>query len=209
MAVNTKPNYYQLLEVPRNSDLEKIEFAFKKYLEKLESDPWNPSRELDREEGIRAYLTLSFPEVREEYDKTLNYEFLLLDATKVPEEFESFYNVQKLSEGEETKEFYSRFLEFKRDLETTLKNLRITVLFFLSAFSLLTIFALFMALAQKNHFLSPNLELFYRKWGILCSSGILFLGYAIFRKILSSKKSRIAPNRRTASIENDNQEKRS
>lgn len=96
---------------------------------------------MDREEGIRAYLTLSSPEAREEYDKTLNYEFLLLDTTKVPEEFESFYNIQKLSEGEETKEFYSRFLEFKRDLETTLKNLRITVLFFLSAFSLLTIFA--------------------------------------------------------------------
>ncbi|KPA34904.1 Uncharacterized protein AMR50_0263 [Leptospira interrogans] len=160
MAVNTKPDYYQLLEISRNSEIEKIEFAFRNYLEKLESDPWNPSRELDREEGIRAYLTLSSPEAREEYDKTLNYEFLLLDTTKVPEEFESFYNIQKLSEGEETKEFYSRFLEFKRDLETTLKNLRITVLFFLSAFSLLTIFALFMALAQKTIFFLLTLNCF-------------------------------------------------
>ncbi|EMY78909.1 hypothetical protein LEP1GSC060_0868 [Leptospira weilii serovar Ranarum str. ICFT] len=160
-------------------------------MEKLESDPWNPSRELDREEGTRAYLTLSSPEVREEYDKTLDYEFLLLDTTKIPEEFESFYNVQKLSEGDETREFYSRFLEFKRDLENTLKDLRITVLFFLSAFSLLTIFALLMALALKNGFLSTGVELFYRKWGILCSAGILFLGYTVFRKILSPKKTRV------------------
>ncbi|EMO58333.1 DnaJ domain protein [Leptospira santarosai str. CBC1416] len=189
MAVNIKPDYYRLLDVSRNSDSAKIESAYRNYLEKLESDPWNPSRELDREEGTRAYLTLSSPESREEYDKTLNYEFLLLDTTKIPEEFESFYNVQKLSEEEETKEFYSRFLEFKKDLETTLKNLRITVLFFLSAFLFLTIFALSMALAQKNGFLSPDVELFYRKWGIL------FSGYAIFRKILNTKKNKFGQNR--------------
>ncbi|WP_061249542.1 molecular chaperone DnaJ [Leptospira alstonii] len=209
MAVNTKPDYYRLLDVSRSSDLRRIEFAYRDYLEKLESDPWNPSRELDREEGTRAYLTLSSPEVREEYDKTLDYEFLLLDTTKIPEEFESFYNVQKLSEGDETREFYSRFLEFKRDLENTLKNLRITVLFFLSAFSLLTIFALLMALAQKNSFLSPGVELFYRKWGILCSAGILFLGYAVFRKILSPKKTRVDQNRGNLSIEDDSKKKRS
>ncbi|WP_078125598.1 J domain-containing protein [Leptospira alexanderi] len=208
MAVNTKLDYYRLLDVSRNSDFEKIETAYREYLEKLESDPWNPSRELDREEGTRAYLTLSSPESREEYDKTLNYEFLLLDTTKIPEEFESFYNVQKLSEGEETREFYSRFLEFKKDLENTLKNLRITVLFFLSAFSLLTIFALLMALAQKNGFLSPGVELFYRKWGMLCSTGILFSGYTIFRKILNSKKNKVGQNRNNSSIENDNKEKR-
>ncbi|AVV51115.1 J domain-containing protein [Leptospira santarosai] len=195
MAVNIKPDYYRLLDVSRNSDSAKIESAYRNYLEKLESDPWNPSRELDREEGTRAYLTLSSPESREEYDKTLNYEFLLLDTTKIPEEFESFYNVQKLSEEEETKEFYSRFLEFKKDLETTLKNLRITVLFFLSAFLFLTIFALSMALAQKNGFLSPDVELFYRKWGILYSTGILFSGYAIFRKILNTKKNKFGRNR--------------
>ncbi|EMJ94138.1 molecular chaperone DnaJ [Leptospira alstonii] len=209
MAVNTKPDYYRLLDVSRSSDLRRIESAYQDYLEKLESDPWNPSRELDREEGTRAYLTLSSPEVREEYDKTLDYEFLLLDTTKIPEEFESFYNVQKLSEGDETREFYSRFLEFKRDLENTLKNLRITVLFFLSAFSLLTIFALLMALAQKNSFLSPGVELFYRKWGILCSAGILFLGYAVFRKILSPKKTRVDQNRGNLSIEDDSKKKRS
>ncbi|XDD49555.1 molecular chaperone DnaJ [Leptospira sp. WS92.C1] len=208
MAVNLKPDYYRLLSLSRSSDSRRIESAFQDFLEKLESDPWNPSRDLDREEGTRAYLTLISPEAREEYDKTLDYEFLLLDMTKIPEEFESFYRVQRLSEGEETKEFYSRFLEFKKDLELTLWNLRTTVLFFLSAFSLLTIFALSMALAQKNGFLSPSAELFYRKWGILCSAGILFSGYTIFRKILLPRKKRIG-NNRGSSLENNSKEKRS
>ncbi|MDV6236766.1 molecular chaperone DnaJ [Leptospira ellisii] len=209
MAVNVKPNYYKLLNLSRSSDFQAIECAFEKFLEGLESDPWNPSRDLDREEGIRAYLTLSSPETREEYDKTLDYEFLLLDPGKIPEEFEAFYKVQKLSEGEETKLFYNRFLEFKKDLETTLWNLRTTVLFFLSAFSILTIFALSMALAQKNGFLSPGAELFYRKWGILCSAGILFSGYAIFRKLILPRNNRIRQGRSTSSREKNSKEKRS
>ncbi|MBM9578374.1 DnaJ domain-containing protein [Leptospira sp. 201903070] len=209
MAVNTKLDYYQILNLSRSSDLRKIESAYREFLETLEAEPWNPSLELDREEGTRAYLVLSSPKKREEYDKTLDYEFLLLDTTKVPEEFESFYNVQKLSEGEETREFYSRFLEFKKDLEDTLRNLRITVLFFLSAFSFLTIFALSMALAQKNGFLSPGAELFYRKWGILCSAFFLFSGYAIFRKVVTPKKNGSKKKRGSQSLEDNNKEKRS
>ncbi|MDI7156311.1 molecular chaperone DnaJ, partial [Leptospira santarosai] len=35
----------------------------------------------------------------------------------------------------------------------------------------------------------------YRKWGILYSTGILFSGYAIFRKILNTKKNKFGQNR--------------
>ncbi|TGM52870.1 J domain-containing protein [Leptospira adleri] len=209
MAVNTKLDHYQILNLSRNSDIAKIESAYREFLETLEAEPWNPSLELDREEGTRAYIVLSSPKTREEYDKTLDYEFLLLDTTKVPEEFESFYKVQKLTEGEETREFYSRFLEFKKDLENTLRNLRVTVLFFLSAFSLLTIFALSMALAQKNGFLSPSAELFYRKWGILCSAVFIFSGYAVFRKVVASKKKGSENNRGSQTLEDNSKEKRS
>ncbi|MBE8432329.1 molecular chaperone DnaJ, partial [Leptospira interrogans serovar Pomona] len=43
MAVNTKPDYYKLLNVPRSSNLATIESAYWNYLEKLDLDPWNPS----------------------------------------------------------------------------------------------------------------------------------------------------------------------
>ncbi|EQA38324.1 DnaJ domain protein [Leptospira inadai serovar Lyme str. 10] len=191
--MNRKADYYGLLGLPRDAEKSDIEEAFDNYISSLDMNMWVPWRTEALREGAEAYYFLSDPIRRKRYDGSLDYELVLLDPNGVPKEFEQYFEIQKITTPKEYQRLYHQFLLLKYEREDKLWSLRNTTLFFLGCFSFLMIVSLVLVIFQKNGWLSSNSDLFYRKWGLLLSSGLMGGGYLFFRvlylnRILSKRE---------------------
>ena len=102
-------NYYKILEVDKNASPEVIEKAYKTLVKKYHPDLQESNLKAEYEEKIKnineAYETLSKPDLRAKYDKTLTYEEI------------SKEDFQKLSK--ENENLYTEINHLKNDINTS------------------------------------------------------------------------------------------
>lgn len=186
-GLNRKTDYYEILGLARDAQKEDIEEAFWNYVTELDSHEWLPEKGEAFREGLKAYYILSDPERRKRYDGSLDYELVLLDPNGVPEEFERYFEIQKINTPKEYQRLYRQFLVLKYEREDKLWSLRNTTLFFLGCFTFLMAISIVLVIFQKNGWLSTESDLFYRKWGLFLSSGLMGGGYFFFRVLFLNR----------------------
>lgn len=183
-----KTDYYDLLGLPRDASSESVDQAFRRYLENLEENPSAPWNDEVVREGAEAYYHLSDPIRRKRYDESLDYELVLPDAKGVPPEFERYFEIQKIATSHDYERLYKQFLMLKYEREDTLWSLRTTAYFFATSLIALLFLSVIFFLFQKNDWLEESVDLFYRRWGLLLSSGCTAGGYLLFRFFYMNRK---------------------
>ncbi len=205
-GLSRKTDYYGLLGLQRDAPTASVETAFNLYLESLSENSWVPWKESAVREGAEAYYHLSDPDRRKRYDSSLDYELVLPDPEGVPEEFEKYFEIQKIATPEEYERLYKQFLMLKYEREDKLWSLRTTTYFFLVCFSILVLSSMVFVVFQKNDWLPVSADLFYRRWGLLLSSAFMGGGYLFFRLFyLGRVISRREKNRETELNEKSSQ----
>ncbi|TGL57703.1 molecular chaperone DnaJ [Leptospira sarikeiensis] len=206
-GLSRKTDYYGLLGISRDASTRMVEEAFHRYVQDLKEHSWVPWGEAELREGAEAYYHLSDPTRRKRYDSSLDYELVLPDPEGVPEEFEKYFEVQKISTPKEYERLYKQFLMLKYEREDKLWIFRATVYFILACFSILVLSSLVFVIFQKNGWLSAGVDLFYRRWGLLISTTFMGTTYSLFRifyleKVISfrEKKREIEQNEEVSDI---------
>ncbi|MGJ4789097.1 molecular chaperone DnaJ [Leptospira koniambonensis] len=180
-GLSRKIDYYVLLDLSRDASPRAVEEAFHRYVQNLQEHSWVPWKDSELREGAEAYYHLSDPTRRKRYDSSLDYELVLPDPEGVPEEFEEYFEVQKISTPTEYERLYKQFLMLKYEREDKLWIFRATVYFILACFSALVLSSLVFVVFQKNGWLSTSTDLFYRRWGLLFSCTFMGTTYTLFR----------------------------
>ncbi|TGK42400.1 molecular chaperone DnaJ [Leptospira andrefontaineae] len=206
-GLSRKTDYYVLFGLSRDASPQAVEDAFHRYVQTLKEHSWVPWKDAELREGAEAYYHLSDPARRKRYDSSLDYELVLPDPEGVPEEFEQYFEVQKISTPKEYERLYKQFLMLKYEREDKLWIFRATVYFILACFSALVLSSLVFVVFQKNGWLSTSADLFYRRWGLLFSCTFMGTAYTLFRVFylervisLREKKREIEQNEEVSDI---------
>ncbi|PJZ68038.1 molecular chaperone DnaJ [Leptospira perolatii] len=181
LGLNRKADYYEVLDISRDATPSEIDKAFHRYVKSTLSHSWIPWNQDLLREGSLAHYFLSDPNRRKKYDASLDYELVILDPSGVPEEFEKFFEQQKISTAKEYHRLYQQFLLLKREREDKLWSLHNTTFYFLICFCVLVLGSVALFLLRKSGFLPEEVEVFYKKWGLLLSGATMCGGYFLFR----------------------------
>ncbi|TGM82079.1 J domain-containing protein [Leptospira mtsangambouensis] len=195
MAWTKKETFYEILGVKKESTIETIEAIYQKELEFWEhlQGPGSPEARDKILELTRAYLTLSDPKKRKEYDSELDFEFVLLDGKAKDPEMEEAYDQYRLNHNKTYQEILGEFTRFREEMGDTLWILKKT-----------TIYMVLNLLVYSGFVLSHSLLLETEKteklwldsvsgWGsgiflVLSALGYLFFRFHFLSKELEKRK---------------------
>ncbi|MBM9547195.1 DnaJ domain-containing protein [Leptospira sp. 201903074] len=131
MARTKRETFYEILGVTKESTTETIEAIYLKELEFWEH--LQGAGILEAKDKIleltRAYLTLSEPKKRKDYDSQLDFEFVLLDGKAKDPEMEEAYDQYRLSHHKTYQEIISDFTRFREEMGDTLWILKKTTIY--------------------------------------------------------------------------------
>lgn len=183
MARTKRETFYEILGVTKGSTSETIEAI---YLKELEF--WEHLQEAGIAEAkdkilelTRAYLTLSEPKKRKEYDSQLDFEFVLLDGKTKDPEMEEAYDHYRLSHQKTYQEIISDFTRFREEMGDTLWILKKTTIYMVLNLLLYSALVLIHSLWIEN---TENEKVWGQNasdWGSGIFLGISALGYLFFR----------------------------
>ncbi|TGK53575.1 molecular chaperone DnaJ [Leptospira kanakyensis] len=131
MAWTKRETYYAILGVTKESTNATIEAIYLKELEfwqRLEGAGILEAKEKILE-LTRAYLTLTNPIKRKEYDSQLDFDFVLLDGKAKDPEMEEAYDVYRLGHNKTYQEILVEFSKFREEMGDTLWVLKKTTIY--------------------------------------------------------------------------------
>ncbi|MCT8332425.1 J domain-containing protein [Leptospira sp. 85282-16] len=195
MARTKKETFYGILGVTKESTKETIEAIFLRELEfwqRLEAAKI-PEAQDKILELTRAYLTLTDSKKREDYDRQLDFEFVLLDGKTKDPEMEEAYDVYRLSHQKSYQEILADFTKFREEMGDTLWILKKTTIYMVLNLLVYSGFVLF-----HSFLLETEGEKFFwldgvSNWGsgiflLLSAIGYLFFRFRFLKKELEKRK---------------------
>ncbi len=184
-----KKDYYQILGVPRRADQDTIHKRFLELSDELEMirtmDPWFPLEESILE-LTKAYQVLSDPSLREAYDKSLDFNIVILDKDIDKTELADISFEYKKHFLKNYDELVARFDHFKNELNTSLYIIKSTSIFLI--FALISSAFFTYAFYQYIKFLSPVIFRKLSSLTIVFFVSMIVIQYFIFKKFWQDKK---------------------
>ncbi|TGL90416.1 molecular chaperone DnaJ [Leptospira congkakensis] len=183
MAWTKRETYYGSLGVTKESTPETIEAIYLKEMEFWER--LERAGILEAKEKIleltRAYLTLTDPKKRMDYDAQLDFDFVLLDGKAKDPEMEEAYDVYRLGHNKTYQEVISEFTSFREEMGDTLWILKKTTIYMVLNLLLYSALILVHSLWTGNTEMEKNWIDTNSTWGsglfLVCSA----IGYLVFR----------------------------
>jgi cellulose synthase/poly-beta-1,6-N-acetylglucosamine synthase-like glycosyltransferase len=190
-AVGNPITYYELLEVDRYADTKSIRSAFHSKIQEFLAEPnlgQLPGGDNYYLDLIRAYSVLSDSKKRESYNKSLDYDVVILDSKidqtelkKVATDFKQYCSFHYY-------EMTRNFEYFKNEMSESLWLIKSTSLFFfLNVFISIGLSLIFLYLSGIGLLTGP-VSNFLRENLILVNMIILFFSFLLFRLILQKRK---------------------
>lgn len=155
MARTKRETFYGILGVTKETSKENLDLIYSRELEfwqKLD-EAGIPEAKDKIIELTRAYITLSDPEKKQEYDKQLDFEFVLLDGKTKDPDMELAYDVYRLSHQKSYQEILREFTKFREEMGDTLwilKKTTIYMVFNLLAYSGFVLFHSFLIETEEK-----------------------------------------------------------
>ncbi|MCW7490188.1 J domain-containing protein [Leptospira meyeri] len=195
MARTKRETFYEILGVSKESTKETIEAIYQKELEFWErlQAPGSPEAREKILELTKAFLTLSDPKKRKEYDSQLDFEFVLLDGKAKDPEIEEAYDQYRLNHNKTYQEILGEFTKFREEMGDTLWILKKTTIYMVLNLLVYSGFVLSQSLLME----SQETEKFwldsFSGWGsgiflILSALGYFFFRFRFLRKELEKRK---------------------
>ncbi|MCW7492071.1 DnaJ domain-containing protein [Leptospira sp. 2 VSF19] len=195
MARTKRETFYGILGVTKESAKETVEAIYSRELEfwqKLDNAGIPEAKEKILE-LTRAYFTLSDPQKKAEYDKHLDFEFVLLDGKAKDPEIEEAYDVYRLSHQKSYQEILKEFTKFREEMGDTLwilKKTTIYMVFNLLVYSGFILYHSFLIETKENGKLWSDVT---SNWGsgiflFLSGLGYLFFRFRFLKKELEKRK---------------------
>ncbi len=185
MALVRRETHYEILGLDRNASASLVQHQFlelQSFWEALAIESPFES-ELKLIEIQNAFSILSDPILRQTYDETLDFEFVLLDGKTKDVDIEEAYEIYRQNQPKTYQEILKDFQKFKIDLGSTLWLLKSTTLYLIfSLFAYSGIVLLFSILDER--FGTFNHENFKHMKNIIVPVYLVFAftGYIIFKK---------------------------
>ncbi|PJZ45314.1 J domain-containing protein [Leptospira brenneri] len=183
MTWTKRETFYAILGVTKESTPETIEAIYLKELEFWErlDQAGIPEAKEKILELTRAYLTLSDPKKRKDYDSSLDFEFVLLDGKAKDPEMEEAYDVYRLGHNKTYQEILIEFAKFREEMGDTLWVLKKTTVYMVLNLLLYSGLILAHSLWNENLENEKHWIDYTSGWGsgvfLICSG----IGYLIFR----------------------------
>ncbi|PJZ86104.1 J domain-containing protein [Leptospira harrisiae] len=183
MASTKRETFYEILGVTKESTEETIEAIYRKELEFWErlQGPGSPEARDKILELTKAYITLSDPKKRKEYNAELDFEFVLLDGKAKDPEMEEAYDQYRLNHNKSYQEILGEFTRFREEMGDTLWILKKTTIYMVLNLLVYSGFVLFHSLLME----SPENEKSWLDTASGWSTGIFLgfsaIGYLFFR----------------------------
>ncbi|EOQ98118.1 DnaJ domain protein [Leptospira wolbachii serovar Codice str. CDC] len=195
MAGVKRETFYGILGVTKESTSETIEAIYLKELEfweRLEGAGISEAKDKILE-LTRAYLTLSDPKKRKEYDRQLDFEFVLLDGKAKDPEIEEAYDIYRLSHQKTYQEILSDFTQFREEMGDTLWILKKTTIYMVLNLLLYSGFVLLHSLWNENIEKDHVWFEMVSGWGsgiflLLSAIGYVFFRFRFLKKELKKRK---------------------
>ncbi|TGK78248.1 molecular chaperone DnaJ [Leptospira noumeaensis] len=195
MAWTKRETYYGILGVTKESTNATIEAIYLKELEfwqRLDTAGIFEAKEKILE-LTRAYLTLSDPIKRKEYDSQMDFEFVLLDGKAKDPEMEEAYDVYRLGHNKTYQEILVEFSNFREEMGDTLWVLKKTTVYMVLNLLLYSALILIHSLWNTNTDQEKKWMDAASGWGsgiflILSAVGYLVFRFRFLKKELEKRK---------------------
>lgn len=202
MALVRRETHYEILGVDRQAS----ESTIKKQFVELHSF-WESfavksphESELKLVEIQNAFSILSDPNLKQSYDETLDFEFVLLDGKTKDADIEEAYEIYRQNQPKTYQEILQDFQKFKIDLGSTLWLLKSTTLYLIfSLFAYSGIVLLFSIIDERYETLNHENLKHMKNFLVPVYLVFAFVGYLVFKKyvqlpLLKKRNEELKPN---------------
>ncbi len=192
-AIGNIDSHYQILGLPKDASLFEIEIAYSLLIEEINTSLCfinNEERNYQILELTKSYSVLSDPDLREKYDKTLDYDIVVLDKDIEKTELAEISREYKIFSSKNYDLFLKNFKIFKKEMNESLWLLKTTSIFFF--FNILISFILVYSLILLTFRLDPKskfheyLTVHSITWAFL----IILINFILFRIYWQSNQSK-------------------
>lgn len=181
MGLAKVENLYEILGVPRKATTDLLELA---YQDKMQF--WSSMSGTEAKEQMvllsKAFFTLSHAEKRKEYDNSLDFEFVLIDAKTKDPEMAYLYESYRNHLNKPYQELLGEFESFRRELGKTLQKLKRTTFYMVGCLVVYSFLVISLSILGE---MEPKAQLLWEPFQIYGSPLFLVgscLGYLWFRK---------------------------
>ncbi|MGV3666964.1 MAG: J domain-containing protein [Leptospira bouyouniensis] len=183
MPSTKRETYYEILGISRNSSLDATTDVYLREISFWEriASAGSPEAKEKILELTKAYLTLSDPKKRAEYDSELDFDFVLLDGKAKDPEIEEAYDLYRLGHKKSYQEVLSEFTKFRMEMGDTLWVLKKTTVYLVINLLLYSGIVLFQSLYQNNDEVNQKENEFYFNLFSLLFLASSVIGYLFFR----------------------------
>ncbi len=191
-AIGNIDSHYQILGLPKDASLFEIEIAYSLLIEEVNSSTYflnDEDKKYHILELTKSFSILSNPLLREKYDKTLDYDIVVLDKDIDKTDLAEISREYKIFSSKNYDSFMKNFKTFKKEMNESLWLLKTTSIFFF--FNILISFIFVYSLIFLSHQLDPKskfheyLTVHSITWAFL----IVLFNFIIFRIYWQSERS--------------------
>lgn len=200
MGFVRKENFYDLLQVPKSASTEEIErqyhslVAYWRGLPSLLSASIVQSKLL---ELTQAFHTLKSPHLRESYDESLDFDFVLIDGKVKDPEMEEAYQIYMDKRARDYHSVMKEFSVFKEELGDSLWVLKSNTVFLLCSLLVYSLFYVGYSLFSDSWDWIGSAQSKLNQFAIPAYLCLVTLGFFLFRKFYQIPKLRFRKIKRS------------
>ncbi len=199
MGFVRKENYYDLLQVSKSASTADIESQYQALVSYWRSIPPLLSPSIVQTkllELTQAFHTLKSPDLRESYDESLDFDFVLIDGKVKDPEMEDAYQIYLDKRARDYHSVMNEFSVFKEELGDSLWILKSTTIFLLFSLLLYSVFYIGYSWFSESWDWIGNVQSKVNQFAIPVYLGFVTFGFYLFRTIYQIPKIRSRKEKR-------------